>query len=309
MIVFDDNTIAQVIDKFTEIINRLQSEGKIPKNPNHPCKAIGWTVEHEEEKNLGIKDYNINFRREVNLPKIEYPNLKSYIIFCKKNTKELRSIRDNILNAILRILVIEKIKSARGSKFNSSTFSRFLSEEHNSAFDELKMNLYKWSSNIYRGRVDEVYAELKEYIPKLLQEVFNVSNINEETKEFIDTETDIHLDESGQMSQEKQNIENIYESNGVKIEIGTVHSVKGETHCATLYLETFYEGNQAYESRRLEEQFKQVEFNDARKYHEQSVKMAYVGFSRATHLLCFAVHRDRVPDVENSASWEKVEIF
>ena len=40
----------------------------------------------------------------------------------------------------------------------------------------------------------------------------------------------------------------------MEIEIATVHAVKGETHAATLYLETFF--NKYYESERLKEQFK-----------------------------------------------------
>ena len=39
-----------------------------------------------------------------------------------------------------------------------------------------------------------------------------------------------------------QNLEhgNIYKEDDMEIEIATVHAVKGETHAATLYLETFF---------------------------------------------------------------------
>ena len=33
---------------------------------------------------------------------------------------------------------------------------------------------------------------------------------------------------------------NVYKEDDIEIEVSTVHSVKGETHAATLYLETFY---------------------------------------------------------------------
>ena len=88
--------------------------------------------------------------------------------------------------------------------------------------------------------------------------------------------------------------ENILNFHGFDIEVGTIHSAKGETHLATLYLETFYgKGNGNYESQRLASQFKYQNFSDQRTQHIQSTKMAYVGFSRPTHLLCVAIQKER----------------
>ena len=92
--------------------------------------------------------------------------------------------------------------------------------------------------------------------------------------------------------------DNIYRcpTTGIEVHVGTVHSAKGETHTATLYLESIYQGD--YESQRLKASLegRQGKFSrDPRKdvYKKQSCRMAYVGFSRPTHLLCFAVHKDR----------------
>ena len=108
----------------------------------------------------------------------------------------------------------------------------------------------------------------------------------------------------------KENTVNIH---GFDIEIGTIHSAKGETHTATLYLETFYgNGNSNYESQRLAEQYKFIDFNKHnKKQHIQSTKMAYVGFSRPTHLLCVAVQKDRykshLSDIDTN-KWEIIHI-
>ena len=59
-------------------------------------------------------------------------------------------------------------------------------------------------------------------------------------------------------------------------------------------METFYgNGNSNYESQRLASQFKYQNFSDQRAQHIQSTKMAYVGFSRPTHLLCVAIQKER----------------
>ncbi|MDR6187565.1 hypothetical protein [Acinetobacter baylyi] len=98
----------------------------------------------------------------------------------------------------------------------------------------------------------------------------------------------------------------MFEENNLKIEITSVHSVKGQTHDATLYLESYYyedgKGRDAksYESQRLANQFLGNPFNLTTERAKQSTKMAYVGFSRATQLLCIAIHKDRFEQYLNT---------
>ena len=106
---------------------------------------------------------------------------------------------------------------------------------------------------------------------------------------------------------------NTFSADDIDVEVCTVHSVKGQTHTATLYLETFYKtGGGNYESQRLANQIKGNIFTKSRtEVINQSVKMLYVGFSRPTHLLCFAVHKSRfdshLSDVDRDV-WEVVEV-
>ena len=101
-----------------------------------------------------------------------------------------------------------------------------------------------------------------------------------------------------------------YPAYPVAVEVGTIHSIKGETHTATLYLETFYYGD--YESNRLKEYFKGNRATGAESVRvEESLRVAYVGMSRPTHLLCVAIHEYHVAsyidDIPNDR-WEKIKI-
>ncbi len=86
---------------------------------------------------------------------------------------------------------------------------------------------------------------------------------------------------------------------GFDIELSSVHAVKGQTHTATLYFESAYYADgkgaaaKSYESQRLAPQFLGQPFAAPAVRVKQSAKMVYVGFSRPTHLLCFAVHKQR----------------
>ena len=72
--------------------------------------------------------------------------------------------------------------------------------------------------------------------------------------------------------------------------VDTVHAIKGETHTATLYLETF---NNGYDVSRILKCFDpdslRGKLNSTQK---QTLKIAYVAMSRPTHLLCVAVHKN-----------------
>lgn len=124
--------------------------------------------------------------------------------------------------------------------------------------------------------------------------------------------------------------------------VNTVHSVKGQTHFSTLYMELFLFGE--YESTSLERVFSgissldlieelkanirdkeneittlkargkrgaitlqsdieklKVKINNIKKYS----KMIYVGFSRPTHFLCFAVEKNRFDKLNiNTDIWD-----
>jgi hypothetical protein len=104
------------------------------------------------------------------------------------------------------------------------------------------------------------------------------------------------------------------------IEIETVHSVKGQTHCATMYVETSYF---TYETKKPKiigaltkqshgfviGQKKGKSEVDAR--GKEAMKMMYVGFSRPTHLLCFATLKENViSDIQKfkDAGWITLDL-
>lgn len=95
-----------------------------------------------------------------------------------------------------------------------------------------------------------------------------------------------------------QNLEhgNIYKEDDIEIEVASVHAVKGETHAATLYLETFF--NKYYESERLKEQFKGIAYMGTNDDTLKSLRVVYVGMSRPRYLLCVAIQKDRFHTID-----------
>lgn len=106
--------------------------------------------------------------------------------------------------------------------------------------------------------------------------------------------------------------EEITEVNGriIKNEIATIHSLKGETHAATLVLET---KNHEFDVGQLIEYIlgeKTTTPTGVRK--PKFMKQLYVAFSRPKHLLCVAMDKSRFPaehaDKTEYAGWKIVDL-
>ena len=95
----------------------------------------------------------------------------------------------------------------------------------------------------------------------------------------------------------------------VEIEVATVHSVKGETHVATLYMETSYKGK--YESQRIGEQLCGIPYMGTSVDTKMSLRIAYVAMSRPRYMLCMAIKKENYEQLDSaqlSNLWEIIEI-
>jgi DNA helicase II / ATP-dependent DNA helicase PcrA len=309
LIVYKNENIQNVLREFSKKIKENIDNGNIGIHDNCSYKAIGWTKKGEDGK-IGIMDYCKSYRTENTRQKIDYPTLDCYLKLFNVEKRVLESTRKAILNGVIKILRIEEvIEINTGRPFTKRQFISYLDKANFEGVNDFKLRLYQWSINLIKGKFNDVYQQLKDYIPKLLK--LWGKSINK-SKYFILTQTNeisaYHLSEKN-LNNNKVNFD------GFDIEVATVHSVKGQTHTATLYMETFYEkGNNNYESGRLAEQIKFNLFDrniNRGKIAQQSVKMVYVGFSRPTHLLCFAVQKDRfnknLANI-NRDKWDVIEI-
>lgn len=236
--------------------------------------------------------------------------LEDYVLFYDKEKKTLESVRKNILNAFLKILRLENIKNDHGRVYTKRKLIHFLKSLEDDEYDRFKLNLYQWSLGCIKGKASNVISQMRDYIPVFLsiyEKEISTSS------EFVQGPSEITEAALPVVSKD-----NIFEMNDITVEVGTVHSAKGQTHTATLYLETYFykDGKGAnaksYESQRLADQILGNPLKDnVGKRVKQSAKMAYVGFSRPTHFLCFAVHKDRFDSTLERVDkevWDIVEV-
>ncbi|AYJ79358.1 hypothetical protein AN286_04105 [Aliarcobacter cryaerophilus ATCC 43158] len=286
LFIYKDENIQDIIPKYSQLIRSYVNDGLFQIDKEKPFKAIAWIKEHETK--IALKNYFENFEENQHKVKENYKNLKSYLVYFERGNGSFKGIKKSILNALVKILKLENTKDENDRFYTKKSLINIISEkqkeQQNSIYDDFNLNIYKWCKKLLvTNNLDITFNEIKEYIPVFLN-IFEKSIVN--SRVFINDES---LLISANITSSE--IKNIYNQDGFDIHISTVHSVKGETHTATLYLESSYYSE--YESQRLLEQFKNVPFNNPALRHTQSTKMAYVGFSRPTHLLCIAIHEDR----------------
>ena len=307
---FNDDTIKDVIPFFSRLVHQYHNEEKLPNFGRKPIKAVAWNVNWKEDEvsrndiyKLRLEDYFTPFDINTNRSKIDYKCLKEYLIYHQKDINTLASVRKNILNAFIKILRIENIRDDSQNNPMFYTKRKLLNkikDENEELYEKIKLNLYQWSVGVVEGNIGNVLANVQSFVPELL-EFFECSVKN--CQRFIADE-DVRETEDIEIIAQS----NIYYEYGFEIDVASVHSVKGQTHCATLYLESYYHD---YESKKLKNFFLGGEIDLGKRRQVEASKMMYVGFSRPMDLLCFAVHEDRLNDLRESLKdeWKIIDIF
>lgn len=83
----------------------------------------------------------------------------------------------------------------------------------------------------------------------------------------------------------------------VQVHLGSIHSVKGETHTATLVLDTYFKKHHLYELKPYLLGTKQGGAN-ANPTLQNRMRLHYVGMTRPANLLCLAMRNDALSDAE-----------
>jgi DNA helicase II / ATP-dependent DNA helicase PcrA len=295
ILVFDDQTIKNIIPSFIAILKE-NSFWSLNKSVKVICWNTDWKddeVSRQDPEKLRLENYFEGYRKEQSISRIDYDCLKSYLLNYAKEKRTLKPVRQNILNALLKLLRLEKINDSSNRPYTLNKLLDFVRDCDAQKYEELNLNLYSWSIELIKGNVDTVWEQIKAYTHDFLF-IFSKS-ITTVGLDFINNSSSPLSASIGQSV-----CSNVYSDGEVNFEVTSVHAVKGQTHSATLYLESYFnkdgsgEKAKSYESERLASQFLGEELkNNAGDRVKQSAKMVYVGLSRPTDLLCVAIHKDR----------------
>ncbi len=311
IILFDDDTKTNVIPTFGNLI----IEHRLIEKGNRIFKTVGWRkhIDNKTDVQLALNDYWEGYEEEKQIKKSHFNCLKAYLQNIQlddnfKTSFELKPFFDGIMNSLVKVLLIVDKITPQDKHFTISRLNKYLLENKDEFYYSLKEHILDWSIQLSQNAdIDVIYNELKLFIINDFREIFDF-NITDEVNNYLNCDIQGNITSTSEVgrsntySHQYSGGKTGLEGKEVNIQVSTIHGVKGETHTATLYLETYYKNDSkkkdgsliSYESQRIMEQLKGKQYNDTKIHQIETLKMAYVGMSRPTHLLCVALHRDRV---------------
>lgn len=293
LILYTQETMSGLKEKFREII-RSHHLHQLPEASKNGFHIIGWNAEKSNNEHFKhLEDIFPEYQKKQNSININ-PITLSELVQNEKYIGSFCASKKAIMDGLALVLRKNRVQASDGRQFTPSKFMLFISEQSEAIQQAFKEELLYGTKLLSQGKWAETYILLKRLYTKWLNNFFNVTP-NDEVKVFFELA----------FVQQLAGHDEYVEHEEIPITIGTVHSVKGMTHCATMYVETAHRNK--YESEymidiRSTGMGKSKVFSYRSPFWKQDIstdkpvksmvkRLLYVGFSRPTHLLCYASNR------------------
>lgn len=291
MILFDTTSMPRLKDKFKELI-RLYNLVEEDRYDKHGFHIIGWVAtKNNNADKLHLEDIFTDYL--YNSSDMPYStDTLSKTIQNEKLKGNFKASRNLVLDCFFHTLYLMGVRDEDGRGFNKAKLSKTLDGKNENERRLFNEALYSCTVSLAAGKWENAYNNIKPFITTWANTLYNAYS-NESAKAFLGNQFEAAVVIPTPA---------VIVEDDIPIEIGTVHSAKGQTHCATMYVETFFERKYECEHLLVTERGEEKNplFGDDIEttgvYAQMARKMMYVGFSRPTHLLCYATEKKRWTD-------------
>lgn len=290
-------------------MHHLESTAEAKKYGFH---IVGWNSEAKNDvAHRRLEDIFPEYHRSLSKPNAN-PATLSEQIQIERHVGNFKESRKTVLEVFVEVVRMAGKRPADGRLFTANKLLAIVKEKVQ-AEQRFKEELLACTKKLSEGAWRDAYIIIKVTTTKWLNDFFHQLPNEKVTAYYEDAFSPLIPQAEAQ------------DADDIAISIGTVHSVKGMTHCATMYVETSY--NNKYESeymiedkttgrgknkvRTVTSPFLMQDLQPSGNNAAMAKRMLYVGFSRPTHLLCYAsdkrLWKDDVLLMMEDAGW-KVEI-
>lgn len=311
LLLYTQGTIGGLKEKFKNVIrmHHLESTTEAKKYGFH---IVGWNSEAKNDvAHRRLEDIFPEYHRSLSKPNAN-PATLSEQIQIERHVGNFKESRKTVLEVFVKVVRMAGKRAADGRLFTANKLLAIVKEKVQ-AEQQFKEELLACTKKLSEGAWRDAYTIIKVTTTKWLNDFFHQLPNEKVTAYYEDAFSPLIPQAEAQ------------DADDIAISIGTVHSVKGMTHCATMYVETSY--NNKYESeymiedkttgrgknkvRTVTSPFLMQDLQPSGNNTAMAKRMLYVGFSRPTHLLCYAsdkrLWKDDVLLMMEDAGW-KVEI-
>lgn len=308
LLLYTQDTIGGLKEKFKELIrsNNLESTAEGRKYGFH---IVGWNSEAKNNvAHRRLEDIFPEYHRRLTKPNAN-PATLSEQIQMERHIGNFKESKKTVLEVFVKVVRMSGQRPADGRLFTALKLLAMVKENAQSE-QQFKEELLDCTKKLSEGVWSDAYDIIKATTTKWLDDLFQ-KQPNENVRAYYE---DAFLPLIPDVEE--------FDADDIAISIGTVHSVKGMTHCATMYVETSY--NNKYESeymiedkttgrgknkvRTVTSPFLMLDLQPKGNNAAMAKRMLYVGFSRPTHLLCYAsdkrLWKEDVLQMMEEAGWK-----
>ena len=271
LIVFNNDSRNKVIEAFINVLNQYNLY-----DSNGVYKVIGL-VKREELKGLKIGDYWDGFDPKQNMRNLNRYWNHIYMITGELEKGKLYSAEKEVRKILCKLFEFMGIMDFESdSKYTVISIKKILLDKYCDIYADCLINL----STLQDYNIDEINNAIVNLSNAIIGKECNETDLFSKIPSY-------YLDKSILKTGRKLRDNIIFdESYKRKIVFDTVHGVKGETHDATLYVET--EKNRSSDIKRVLPYLGVGKLGKGVDV-ERSRKCVYVGMSRPSKVLCLAV--------------------
>lgn len=306
IIFYDKGLEGEVIKTFSNIVSTSFTD-EIKKSNNFTVKALGAVGNdiNDQEKDLKIGHYLETFEKGKSKKSFKEKTLIGAFYYCRRNkTGNWHTNYKIIIDCFLKILQAADIKNSNGAYLSQSNLKSHL--EENASWDETRKAIYRLLDKEF-----ELNKANWEKIKKAISKCLKIPSFPNTLDDYLSFHEEAPISESCTTSSPKELSETgenaIIHPDGFTIEFSTIHGVKGESHDATLIVETKnyshdinsmlpYLTGELPSTEMPNENLRENPSTAKFKPNQKFMRQLYVGMSRPKHLLCLALNSSEVTE-------------
>lgn len=312
IITFDDQTRDEVIGKFSDLVSDEFIE-EYKRSTNFVVKVVGAVGNEIDptKTQLKIGHYWPDYDKSHSKSNFQESTLLEAVRYCRNSSSVDWSVNYNLLlGCIIKLLRMCELRDAENRYYSVVTLKSYLQERR-------KWKNFRETIALYLENHTQFNEEKWRLCCELLDNIFGWGDLPGEAIQYLEFS---ELEEKGNPVDSEEEAEGtplaalsgnrIKHCSGFYVDLATIHSVKGESHDATLILQT---KNYSYDIRAMlshltgerpnvdapnsKLKLKPTNVADVFKMaNRQFLRQLYVAASRSRHLLCMAIHEDHISD-------------
>lgn len=322
---FDGESVSKVLDAYAELLIETFSERELLCGT---FTAVGQRHTHpsQEECKECLHDKCQKFPHHVGhywpcyAPELTSreprPHTFAQYVFAgiekAKTSGEVYQAVEKISEGLLRLAGMAKSGMTMGRRMRNHQYVLQLLQQSAAARNCYKIMVVRFAVKQKLPTGETWGKRWRDVVRMIAEAIAGTSLSGQEVEQFLMWKDNFNGSTVGSDSLTGRNNVYMYPSEDPKVQIhvGSIHSIKGETHTGTLVLDTFWQGHGGRHNLELILPWLIGEKHgrsNVGKQQQYRLKTHYVGFTRPTHLLCLAMKRSSLHDGNGSLEQEKVQ--